>query len=82
MPITNHAQLARFSDACGAEIPRWLRLNLAAFGDDLASLRAYGLDVVGALCERLLAGGAPGLHFYTLNNAAPAAALWRRLRLG
>ena len=82
MPITNHAQLARFSDACGAEIPRWLRMNLAAFGDDLASLRAYGLDVVGALCERLLAGGAPGLHFYTLNNAAPAGALWRRLQLG
>ena len=81
MPITNHAQLVRFSEGCGAEIPRWLRLNLAAFGDDLASLRAFGLDVVTALCERLLAGGAPGLHFYTLNNAAAAAALWRRLQL-
>ena len=82
MPITNYTQLARFSDACGAELPRWLRLNLAGFGDDLASLRAYGLDVVGALCERLLAGGAPGLHFYTLNNAAASAALWRRLPAG
>ena len=81
MPITNYVQLARFSEACGAEIPRWLRLNLAAFGDDLASLRAYGLDVVGAMCERLLAGGAPGLHLYTLNNAAASGALWRRLGL-
>lgn len=81
MPITNHTQLVRFSDGCGAEIPRWLRLNLASFGDDLASLRAYGLDVVTALCERLLAGGAPGLHLYTLNNAAAASALWRRMRL-
>lgn len=76
MPITNHAQLTRFSDACGAEIPRWVRLKLAAFGDDLVSLRAFGQDVVVGLCERLIAGGAPGLHFYTLNQAGPSRAIW------
>ena len=81
MPITNYTQLARFSDACGAEIPRWLRLALAAHGDDLASLRAFGLDVVTGLCERLVAGGAPGLHFYTLNGAQASAEIWRRLGL-
>jgi methylenetetrahydrofolate reductase (NADPH) len=70
-------QLARFSDACGAEIPRWIRLRLAAFGDDLASLRAFGHDVVAALCRRLIEGGAPGLHFYTLNQPGPSGALWR-----
>jgi methylenetetrahydrofolate reductase (NADPH) len=77
MPIMNHVQLARFSDACGAEIPRWIRLRLAAFGDDAASLRAFGHDVVAALCRRLLEGGAPGLHFYTLNQPGPSSALWR-----
>jgi methylenetetrahydrofolate reductase (NADPH) len=82
MPITNYKQLARFSDACGAEIPRWIRRRLEGYGEDLASIRAFGLDVVTALCERLLAAGAPGLHFYTLNRAAPTLALWERLGLG
>ncbi|MDB5761197.1 MAG: metF [Herminiimonas sp.] len=81
MPITNYSQLMRFSDMCGAEIPRWIRLKLAAFGDDTESIRAFGLDVVTQLCERLLAGGAPGLHFYTLNHAAATAAICRRLNL-
>lgn len=81
MPITNYQQLARFSDACGAELPRWLRLRLAHFGDDLPALRQFGLDVVTQLCDRLLAGGAPGLHFYTLNQAAPTLEIWRRLGL-
>jgi methylenetetrahydrofolate reductase (NADPH) len=81
MPITNFAQLARFSDACGAEIPRWIRLKLASFGDDRASIRAFGLDVVTDLCEQLLSVGAPGLHVYTMNQAAAALELWRRLRL-
>ena len=79
MPITNYTQLMRFSDMCGAEIPRWVRLNLASFGDDSASIKAFGLDVVTELCERLLAGGAPGLHFYSMNQAAPTTALWQRL---
>lgn len=81
MPITNYKQLARFSDNCGAEIPRWIRRRLEAFGDDLESIRAFGLDVVTRLCEELLAGGAPGLHFYTLNRAAPTLAIWKRLGL-
>jgi len=79
MPITNYTQLMRFSDMCGAEIPRWVRLKLASFGDDSASIKAFGLDVVTALCERLLAGGAAGLHFYSMNQAAPTTALWQRL---
>jgi methylenetetrahydrofolate reductase (NADPH) len=79
MPITNHMQLARFSDMCGAEIPRWVRLKLASFGDDSASIKAFGQDVVTGLCERLLAGGAPGLHFYSMNQAAPTTAVWQRL---
>jgi methylenetetrahydrofolate reductase (NADPH) len=70
MPITNSTQLMRFSDACGAEIPRWIRLRLQGFGDDSASIKAFGLDVVTQLCEQLRAGGAPGLHFYTMNQAA------------
>ena len=77
MPITNYTQLMRFSDMCGAEIPRWIRLKLASFGDDSASIRAFGLDVVTQMCDRLIAGGAPGLHFYTLNQAAPTMAIWR-----
>ncbi len=80
MPITNYMQLMRFSDMCGAEIPRWVRLKLASFGDDTASIRAFGLDVVTGLCERLLAGGAPGLHFYSMNQAGPTTAIWQRLR--
>ncbi len=79
MPITNYTQLMRFSDMCGAEIPRWVRLKLASFGDDSASIKAFGLDVVSQLCERLLAGGAPGLHFYSMNQALATTALWQRL---
>lgn len=79
MPITNSSQLLRFSEMCGAEIPRWIRLKLASYGDDSASIKAFGLDVVTSLCERLLAGGAPGLHFYSLNQAAATTAIWQRL---
>ena len=79
MPITNSTQLLRFSDSCGAEVPRWVRLRLESFGDDGASIRAFGLDVVAALCERLIAGGAPGLHLYTMNQSAPSLALLERL---
>ena len=79
MPITNSSQLMRFSEMCGAEIPRWVRLKLLSFGDDSASIKAFGLDVVSAMCERLLAGGAPGLHFYCLNQAAATSEIWRRL---
>lgn len=81
MPITNYKQLARFSDACGAEIPRWIRKRLEDFGDDLEALRAFGLDVTTELCRKLLDGGAPGLHFYTMNRAGPTQAIWRRLGL-
>jgi methylenetetrahydrofolate reductase (NADPH) len=81
MPITNYTQLARFSDACGAEIPRWIRRRLEAYDGDLASIRAFGLDVVTGLCNELLAGGAPGIHFYTLNQAEPTLALWHNLGL-
>ena len=81
MPINNHTQLARFSDACGAELPRWLRRKLEGFGDDVASIRAFGLDVITDLCDRLLSGGAPGLHFYTLNQAAATCVIWQRLGL-
>jgi methylenetetrahydrofolate reductase (NADPH) len=80
MPITNYTQLMRFSDMCGAEIPRWVRLKLASFGDDTASIKAFGLDVVTALAERLLKGGAPGLHFYSMNQAAATTAIWQRLQ--
>ena len=73
MPIGNFTQLARFSDACGAEIPRWIRLKLASFGDDVEAIRAFGVEVVASMCRRLLAEGAPGLHFYTLNQSAIAA---------
>lgn len=79
MPITNYTQLMRFSEMCGAEIPRWVRLKLASFGDDSASIKAFGADVVTALCERLLAGGAPGLHFYSMNQAAATTTVWQRL---
>lgn len=81
MPIYNYIQLARFSATCGAEIPRWLRLRLEDYGDDLASVRAFGLDVVTKLCDRLLSGGAPGLHFYTLNQAGVVSTIWQRLGL-
>ncbi|MEJ2383183.1 MAG: methylenetetrahydrofolate reductase [NAD(P)H] [Xanthomonadales bacterium] len=79
MPIGNYAQLARFSAMCGAEIPQWLRRRLEGFGDDRESVYRFGLDVVTELCERLLAGGAPGLHIYTLNRANTSLELWRRL---
>ncbi len=81
MPIVNFTQLARFSDACGAEIPRWMRKTLESYGDDRASVQAFGLDAVTQLCEKLLAGGAPGLHFYTLNQAGPSLEIWQRLGL-
>ena len=81
MPIGNFSQLARFSDACGAEIPRWMRKQLEGYSDDIDSIRAFGLDVVTDLCERLLKGGAPGLHFYTMNQAAATTEIWKRLGL-
>jgi len=81
MPILSASRLARFSDACGAEIPRWIRRKLEGFGDDNASVRAFGLDVVTDLCARLLEEGAPGLHFYTLNTAGLTTAIWQRLAL-
>ncbi|WP_430317404.1 methylenetetrahydrofolate reductase [NAD(P)H] [Pseudomonas nitroreducens] len=81
MPITNYTKLARFSDACGAEIPRWIRKQLEAYGDDIASIQAFGEQVITDMCERLLEGGAPGLHFYTLNQAEPSLALWNNLKL-
>lgn len=81
MPITNYTQLARFSDACGAEIPRWVRRRLEAYGDDVESLRGFGHEVVLRLCRHLLEGGAPGLHFYTMNQAGPTLRLWRDLGL-
>ncbi len=81
MPIASFSQLARFSDMCGAEIPRWMRLKLASFGDDRASIRSFGLDVVTDMCDRLLSQGAPGIHFYTLNMAGLTTTLWQRLGL-
>jgi methylenetetrahydrofolate reductase (NADPH) len=81
MPIASFTKLARFSDACGAEIPRWIRNKLESFGDDSAAIRAFGLDVVTDLCEGLLAHGAPGLHFYTLNQASLTTIIWQRLGL-
>lgn len=82
MPITNYKQLARFSDACGAEIPRWLRWRLEDFGDDIEALRAFGLEVTTELCGKLLDLGAPGLHFYTMNQAGPTVAIYKSLGLG
>ncbi len=76
MPITNYTQLARFSEACGAEIPRWIRVQLASFGDDRDAIRRFGFEVVRELCERLVREGAPSLHFYTLNQASPSLELW------
>ncbi|WP_122666949.1 methylenetetrahydrofolate reductase [NAD(P)H] [Pseudomonas viridiflava] len=81
MPITNYSKLARFSDACGAEIPRWIRKQLEAYGDDVQSIQAFGEQVITEMCERLLEGGAPGLHFYTLNQADPSLAIWNNLKL-
>ena len=81
MPITNSSQLLRFSDACGAEIPRWIRLRLQGFGDDTASIKAFGLDVVTQLCDELRSAGAPGLHFYSMNQSVPSLAVLDRLGL-
>ena len=81
MPITSSTQLMRFSDACGAEIPRWIRLRLQAYGDDTASIRAFGLDVVSRLCEQLRSQGAPGLHFYTMNQSVATLEICDRLGL-
>ena len=82
MPIGSFSKLARFSDACGAEIPRWIRRRLEGLGDDSASIRAFGLDVVTTMCASLIERGAPGLHFYTLNQPALTTTIWRALRLG
>jgi methylenetetrahydrofolate reductase (NADPH) len=79
MPITNYTQLMRFSEMCGAEVPRWIRLRLAEMGDDKESIRAFGTEVVTDLCETLLDNDVPGLHFYTLNNAEATLAIWRGL---
>lgn len=81
MPIASSTQLLRFSDACGAEIPRWIRLRLQAYGDDTASIKAFGLDVVTQLCEQLCQGGAPALHFYTMNQSAATLEICQRLGL-
>lgn len=81
MPITNYTQLARFSDMCGAEIPRWIRQRLISYGDDKESIKAFGEDVISDLCHQLLEAGAPGLHFYTMNMSKPTLALWKNLGL-
>ncbi len=81
MPIASSSQLMRFSDTCGAEIPRWIRLRLQSFGDDTASIKAFGLDVVTDLCEQLRSGGAPGLHFYSMNQSVATMEICRRLGL-
>ena len=82
MPIISSTQLMRFSDACGAEIPRWIRLRLQGYGDDVESIKAFGLDVVTDLCDQLRNAGVPGLHFYTMNQSAPVLEILRRLDLG
>lgn len=79
MPITNYSNLARFSETCGAEIPQWLAKRLQAYGDDVESIKAYGADVVTDMCQRLIDGGAPGLHFYTLNQAEATLQIWDNL---
>jgi methylenetetrahydrofolate reductase (NADPH) len=81
MPITSSSQLMRFSDACGAEIPRWIRARLSAFGDDTASIKSFGLDVVTDLCDQLRNAGVPSLHFYTMNQAATVTEICKRLDL-
>ena len=80
MPITSSTQLMRFSDACGEEIPRWIRLRLQGFGDDTASIKSFGLDVMTDLCDQLCAAGVPGIHFYTMNQAAATTEIIRRLK--
>ena len=79
MPITSSSQLLRFSDACGAEIPRWIRLRLQAYGDDIASIKAFGLEVVSDLCQQLVAAGVPALHFYTMNQSVATTEILQQL---
>ena len=81
MPITNFSQLMRFSEMCGAEVPKWIARRLESYGDDREAIRAFGLDVVTDLCGRLIEQGAPGLHFYTLNGAAATKVICERLEL-
>ncbi len=81
MPINDFGQVDRFSAMCGADIPRWIRQKMESFGDDTESVQAFGKDLIGDLCERLLAGGAPGLHFYALNKSEPTYSLWHELKL-
>jgi len=81
MPITNHTQLARFSEMCGAEIPRWIRKRLEAYGDDIESIKAFGLDCTIKLCDKLLSEGAPGIHFYSMNKVEPTKQIWQALGL-
>ncbi|MES2978624.1 MAG: methylenetetrahydrofolate reductase [NAD(P)H] [Pseudomonadota bacterium] len=81
MPITSSTQLMRFSDACGAEIPRWIRLRLQGYGDDAASIKAFGMDVIADLCDQLVSAGVPGLHFYTMNQAVATTEILRRLQV-
>lgn len=81
MPITNYVQLARFSDMCGSEIPRWIRKRLESYGDDKESIKAFGEDVISEMCHQLLEAGAPGLHFYTMNVTKPTLAIWKNLGL-
>ena len=80
MPGTSSSQLLRFSDACGAEIPRWIRLRLQAYGDDVASIKTFGLEVVTDLCDQLISAGVPALHFYTMNQSAATTEILQRLR--
>jgi len=82
MPIVNFSNLVRFSDMCGAEIPRWIRKQLEAYGDDGKSIRQFGEEVITRMCEKLLTAGAPGLHFYTLNQVEPSLGIWKNLGLG
>ena len=82
MPITSSTQLMRFSDACGAEIPRWIRLRLQGYGDDVASIKSFGLDVITDLCDQLRLAGVPGIHFYTMNQSAATLEICKRLQLG
>ncbi len=82
MPITNSAQITRFSDMCGADIPRWIRKRLEGFGDNRTAIRAFGVEIISNLCSRLLEGGAPGLHFYTLNQSEAILTIWENLGLG
>lgn len=81
MPITNYTQLARFSDMCGSEIPRWIRKRLESYGDDKDSIRAFGEEVISEMCQQLLEAGAPGLHFYSMNVSKPSLAIWKNLGL-